>query len=69
MKKAEIWLLEIPSKNGHEQAGTRPGIVIATTNIEMVTVIPLTSNQLATRFPHVCLIKKSLHIQLISNDC
>ena|SRR3989344_4275160 len=59
MNKGEIWLLELPSLSGHEQSGKRPSIILACTDIGMVTIIPLTSNPLANRFPHIYQIKKS----------
>ena len=43
MKKGEIWLVEFPSTNGHEQTGTRPVIVLADVKIISV-IIPITSN-------------------------
>lgn len=33
MKKGEIWLVELPSTNGHEQAGTRPVIILTETEV------------------------------------
>ena len=57
MKKGEIWLVELPSANGHEQAGTRPVIVIAETKANIAVVIPFTSNVQALRFPHTIEVK------------
>lgn len=59
MKKGEIWLIEIPSSNGHEQAGTRPAIVLSHVEANIVIIIPLTSNLQALRFPHTIEIKPS----------
>lgn len=59
MKKAELWVLKLPFKNGREQRGMRPGLVIADTETNMIVVIPLTSNLQALRFPHTLEIKKS----------
>ncbi len=59
MKKGEIWLIEIPSSNGHEQAGTRPAIVLSNVEANIVIIIPLTSNLQALRFPHTIEIKPS----------
>ena len=53
MKKGEIWLVEFPSANGHEQTGKRPVIIIAETEMNISIVIPFTSNlQAVTSSPH-----------------
>lgn len=52
MEKGEIWLVEFPVSDGHEQGGTRPVILVADTNTNIAVVIPLTSNLQALRFPH-----------------
>jgi mRNA interferase MazF len=59
MNKGEIWLLSFPKKSGREQEGTRPAIVIANTDTDMILAIPLTSNTHALRFPHTIEIKRS----------
>ena len=59
MHKGEIWLVEFPSSDGHEQAGTRPVIVLADTESNIAIVVPLTSNVQALRFPHVIEVKPS----------
>lgn len=59
MKKGEIWLVELPSTNGHEQAGKRPVIVIADTEANIVIIVPLTSNLQSLRFPHTMEVKPS----------
>ncbi len=40
MNKGEIWLVEIPSANGHEQAGTRPSVILAETPANVAIIIP-----------------------------
>ncbi|HLD43588.1 MAG TPA: type II toxin-antitoxin system PemK/MazF family toxin [Candidatus Nanoarchaeia archaeon] len=58
MKKGEIWSVEIPAVDGHEQTGTRPAIILAqATNIAII--IPLTSNVQALRFPYTVDISPS----------
>ncbi|MBI2576537.1 type II toxin-antitoxin system PemK/MazF family toxin [Candidatus Woesearchaeota archaeon] len=57
MNKGEVWVVEIPPSNGHEQAGGRPAIIIADTNSNIAVVIPLTSNLQALRFPRTIEIK------------
>jgi len=57
MKRGEIWLVELPSTNGHEQAGKRPVIVLAETEANIVIIVPFTSNLQALRFPHTIEVK------------
>ena len=58
MKKGEIWLIEFPISDGHEQAGTRPVIVIAEMP-PIAVIIPFTSNIQALRFPNTKEVKPS----------
>ena len=51
MNKGEIYLVEIPSTNGHEQVGIRPAIVVATTPANVTLIIPFTTNIEALRCP------------------
>ena len=51
MQKGEIWLVELPSADGHEQAGTRPVAVLTETEANIAIVVPFTSNLQALRFP------------------
>ncbi len=57
MKKGEVWLVELPSTNGHEQAGTRPVVVLAETEANVAIIVPFTSNLQALRFPHTIEVK------------
>ena len=59
MNKGEVWLVEFPSSDGHEQTGTRPVIVLAETDANLVIVVPLTSNVQALRFLHTLEIKST----------
>ncbi len=59
MKKGEIWLVKLPAANGHEQAGTRPVIILSETEANIAVVIPLTSNIQALRYPHTIEVKPS----------
>ena len=52
MIKGEIWLVEIPETNGHEQKGKRPVVILAHTESNIVIIVPFTSNIQALRFPH-----------------
>ncbi len=63
-KTGEIWWIKLASKSsevyGHEQAKTRPCIVIKDNHFtQMTTIIPLTKNKDLLKFPHTCLIKKN----------
>ncbi|MBI3587776.1 type II toxin-antitoxin system PemK/MazF family toxin [Candidatus Micrarchaeota archaeon] len=44
------------SGRGHEQAGTRPGMVVASAN-GLTTAIPLTTNANRLSFPHTFLLE------------
>lgn len=59
MKKGEIWLVEIPGIDGHEQRGLRPAIFIADTKISVAIIVPCTSNLQALRFPFTVRIESS----------
>lgn len=59
MNEGEIWVIELPFKNGNEQRGKRPGIILANTKTNMVLTIPITSNRQALRFPNTLEIEKS----------
>ena len=60
IQPGEIWKIALPDADGHEQAGTRPAIVIAVhlqANVTMV--VPFTKNQDCLRFPYSVQVKKS----------
>lgn len=59
MKKGEVWIVEIPGVDGHEQRGLRPAIFIADTKTSVAIVVPCTSNIEALRFPFTLRIKPS----------
>ena len=59
MKAGEVWIVEIPELNSHEQNGTRPAVVIASVAKTIVTIIPFTSNKTALRFPYTCEVEKT----------
>lgn len=59
MNKGEIWLVEIPETDGHEQAGKRPVIVVADTSSNIVIIVPFTSNIQALRFSHTIEVEPS----------
>lgn len=59
MKKGELWLVEIPPTNGHEQSGLRPVLVLSPVEANVVIIIPFTSNLSALRYPHTVEIHPS----------
>ncbi|MBI3037012.1 type II toxin-antitoxin system PemK/MazF family toxin [Candidatus Woesearchaeota archaeon] len=59
MKKGEIWLVELPTTNGHEQTGSRPALVLAETEANIAIIVPFTSNSQALRFKNTIEVKPS----------
>lgn len=59
MKKGEIWLVDLPSTNGHEQTGARPVLVVAETEANIAIIIPFTSQVQSLKFPHTLEIRSS----------
>jgi mRNA interferase MazF len=59
MKKGEIWLVELPTTNGHEQEGYRPAMVLAEAEANIAIIVPFTSNLQALRFPDAIEVKPS----------
>ena len=59
MKKGELWLVELPSVNSHEQGGTRPALIISDPEANTVVILPFTSNVQALRFPHTVEVNSS----------
>ncbi|HEY1381165.1 MAG TPA: type II toxin-antitoxin system PemK/MazF family toxin [Gemmataceae bacterium] len=57
MTPGEVYWVELPLANGHEQAGRRPAVVMqddaAAAHSPMVFVVPLTTAAAATRYPGV----------------
>ena len=43
MRKGELWNVEIPAANGHEQSGSRPAIVLSEGEAGIAVIVPLTS--------------------------
>ena len=50
-KPGEVWFIELEHTRGHEQAGTRPAVVLAR-SYGMHTVVPFTSSEKAANFPY-----------------
>jgi mRNA interferase MazF len=57
----DIYTVEIPPSDGHEQAGIRPAIIVQDAEfnkrLPTVLVVPLTSNLVAQAFPSTFLIQ------------
>ena len=43
MRKGDLWNVEIPATNGHEQSGIRPAIVLSEGEAGVAMIVPLTS--------------------------
>lgn len=60
LQPKEIWNVDLPDTQAHEQMGERPAIVVAVHQESGNTmVVPFTKNQDYTRFPYTYLVKKS----------
>ncbi|MBI4116994.1 type II toxin-antitoxin system PemK/MazF family toxin [Candidatus Pacearchaeota archaeon] len=59
MKKGEIWYVEIPESNGHEQKGLRPAVVLYESEANTAIIIPFTSNIQSLRYSNTLEIKPS----------
>lgn len=59
MRKGEIWLVDLPVSNGHEQIGARPVIVLTEAEANIVIIIPFTSNLQALQYSHTLEVKPS----------
>ncbi len=61
MEIGDLYTVEIPSSDGHEQAGSRPAIVVQApkfgTRLPTVLIVPLTSRLAAQAFPGTFLIQ------------
>lgn len=68
MKTGDVWIVNIPELDSHEQNGIRPAIVVARVMKTIVTIIPLTSNKTALRFPYTCEVESTLKNGLSTNS-
>lgn len=59
MNKGEVWLCSLPNYEGKEQRGTRPCIILTKSYLELITIIPLTSNLQALRFNNTIKVSKN----------
>jgi mRNA interferase MazF len=56
LRKGDICLVNLSGGVGHEQFGSRPAVVLATTDTNIIIVIPVTANTEALRFSHTLLL-------------
>src|SRR3989338_8884643 len=68
MKRGDIFLFNLREGVGHEQSGSRPGILISKIINGMLLVVPLTSNLEALRFSYTLNIAPSIQNGLISKS-
>jgi mRNA interferase MazF len=65
MDIGDIYTVEIPSSEGHEQAGARPAIIVQAPQFQnqlpTVLIVPLTSQVAAQSFPGTFLIQPDSH--------
>lgn len=55
--KAEVWMIDLRGSRGHEQKGKRPAILWRDLDhVKMAIVIPCTTTQGSSKFPHTHLI-------------
>ncbi len=61
MEIGDIYAVEIPASNGHEQAGVRPAIIVqassVATRLPTTLIVPLTSQLAAKSFPGTFLVQ------------
>lgn len=55
----EIWKVDLPDTQAHEQAGYRPAVILAIHQTSTAMVVPFTKNLDCTRFSHTYLVQKS----------
>ena len=64
MDIGDIYLVEIPLSDGHEQAGARPAVIVQARQFEnqlpTVLIVPLTSQLMAQSFPGTLVIQPDL---------
>ncbi len=58
--RAEIWNIDLSGSRGHEQKGSRPGIIWRDLDhVKMAIAIPCTTTKECSKFPHTYLISPS----------
>ena len=59
MKKGDVYLFSLSDSLGHEQSGSRPGILVSDLANGMIIIVPLTSNMESLRFSNTLSILPS----------
>ena len=70
MNIGDIYLVEIPGTNGHEQQGARPAVIVQSTinidKLSTVLVVPFTTQIKAASFPFTFVVKPDTFNKLTS---
>lgn len=59
LRKGDVCSVNLSGGIGHEQFGSRPAVVLATTDTNIVVVVPVTANLRARRFSHTLALPAS----------
>src|SRR3989339_1593916 len=72
MKAGDIYLVEIPGSNGHEQQGVSPAIIVQTAvnidKVPTVLLVPLTTKTKAASFPFTFIVEPDSNNNLTSKS-
>ena len=69
MQDYEIYNVDLPIGRGHEQSGERPAVVVRAMNeLDLCTVVPLTSNMQRAELPYTVVISKTQLTNLKSDS-
>ncbi len=72
MDIGDIYEVEIPPSDGHEQAGTRPAIIVQATQFEKrlptVIIVPFTSQLKAQTFPGTYIVHRDSENNLATDS-
>ena len=61
MKFGDLYIVELPSADGREQAGKRPAVVVHVNDmLPTVLIVPVTSKLKALNFPHTLRIEPTI---------
>ena len=59
MKRGEIYLVEFPSSEGHEQRGLRPAIIFSEDTAGIISIIPFTAKASSIKYTYTLKVLKS----------
>jgi mRNA interferase MazF len=58
METGEIYIVDFPLSDGHEQEGTRPAVIIIDfPDVPITQIVPLTSNEKAKRYKNIIVVE------------